>query len=186
MFFRSLNDPKKSLKDYKRGSSGWATKVSYPHPSPRAQFMKIAFSERVVRFATARDWDSQCRETTWKTRERSRGDQRGGFVKKGWFWWTCPCNRKAYTHLFCLGGSFHLRLGLFYLQLVLVTYGGLFCLRLKFGFVFVTYGWDSVWSFLLTVENRFGLFCLRFPLSRKLGLVFFAYGSPTVSKKDEP
>ena len=30
--------------------------------------------------------------------------------------------------------------------------------------VFVGYG-NLVWSFLLTVENQFGLFCLRFPLS---------------------
>ena len=73
-------------------------------------------------------------------------------------------------------------------------------LTLKFGLVFFTYGWNSVWSFLLTVENRFGLFYLRFPPSgnyfwsflltvppvRKLVLVFFTYGSPTVSKKDEP
>ena len=80
--------------------------------------------------------------------------------------------------------------GLFYSRL------GLFCLRL----VFVAYG-NLVWSFLLTVENRFGLFYLRFPPRpeiglvfsaygsppvRKLVLVFFTYGSPTVSKKDEP
>ena len=52
------------------------------------------------------------------------------------------------------GGLFYLRLGLFYLRLVFVTYGGLFC-----------YGWNSVWSFLLTVEIRFGLVCLR----RKIG-----------------
>ena len=84
------------------------------------------------------------------------------------------------------GGLFYLRLGLFYLRLVFVTYGGLFCSRLKFGLVFFTYGWIMVWSFLLTVENRFGLFYLRFSLSRELGLVFFTYGSPTVSKKDEP
>ena len=32
----------------------------------------------------------------------------------------------------------------------------------------------SVWSLLLTIEIRFGLFCLRW----KIGLVFFAYGSP--------
>ena len=45
---------------------------------------------------------------------------------------------------------------------------------------FFVYGWSvllmvsSVWSLLLTVEIRFGLFCLRW----KIGLVFFAYGSP--------
>ena len=32
------------------------------------------------------------------------------------------------------------------------------------------------WSFLLTVEIRFGLFCLRW----KIGLVFFAYGGKSV------
>ena len=37
------------------------------------------------------------------------------------------------------GDIFYLRLGLFYLRLVFVTYGGLFCLRLKFGVVFCTY-----------------------------------------------
>ena len=76
--------------------------------------------------------------------------------------------------------------GLFYLRV------SLFCLRL----VFVAYG-QLAWSFLLTVEIWFGLFCLRWKIGlvfftyggksvRKLGLVFFAYGSPTVSKKDEP
>ena len=58
---------------------------------------------------------------------------------------------------------FYLRLGLLCLRLVFVTYGGLFCLRLKFGLVF-----------LLTVEIRFDLFRLRW----KIGLVFFTYGSP--------
>ena len=73
--------------------------------------------------------------------------------------------------------------------------------------VFVAYGQLS-WSFLLRVEIRFGLFCLRWkiglvfftygsPPVRKLGLVFLACGSPlglvffayvssTISKKDEP
>ena len=54
---------------------------------------------------------------------------------------------------------------------------GLGCLR-SIGLVFFAYGWNSVWSFLLTVVNRFGLFYLRLPPVRKLGLVFFAYGSP--------
>ena len=81
------------------------------------------------------------------------------------------------------------RVGLFYLRL------GLFCLWL----VFVAYS-NLVWSFLLTVENRFGLFCLRFPPSGnwfglfclrfppcpEIGFGLFTYGSPTVSKKDEP
>ena len=75
--------------------------------------------------------------------------------------------------------SFLLTVGLCHLRwsflLTVEIRFGLFCLRLKFGLVF-----------LLMVENRFGLFYLRFPLSRKLGLVFFTYGSPTVSEKDEP
>ena len=45
---------------------------------------------------------------------------------------------------------------------------------------FFAYGWSllltvySVWSFLLTIEIGFGLFCLRW----KIGLVFSAYGFP--------
>ena len=35
-------------------------------------------------------------------------------------------------------------------------------------------------------EIGFGLLCLQFPPVCKLGLVFLAYGSPTVSKKDKP
>ena len=89
-----------------------------------------------------------------------------------------------------MGRSSYLRVSLFYLRLVFVAYGHL------------------AWSFLLTVDLRFGLFCSRwklgfvffaygfprpekicsflltFPLVRKLGLVLFAYGSPTVSKKE--
>ena len=65
------------------------------------------------------------------------------------------------------GGLFYLRVSLFYLRLVFVTYGGLFYLRLKFGLVFFAYGGKSVWSFLLTVppvqKIGFGLFYLRFP-----------------------
>ena len=67
--------------------------------------------------------------------------------------------------------------GFFYLRL------GPFCLRL----VFVAYG-QLAWSFLITVEFRFGLFYLRskiglvflltVPPRQKLGLVFLAYGSP--------
>ena len=97
----------------------------------------------------------------------------------------------------CGGRGISIRVGLFYLRVSLVY------LRL----VFVAYG-QLAWSSLLTVEirfglfaygrNRFGLFYLRsspwpeirfgltVPRLRKLGLVFFAYGSPTVSKKDEP
>ena len=72
-------------------------------------------------------------------------------------------------------GLFYLRVSLFCLQLVFVAYG-----QLAWSFLL------TVWSFSLTVEIRFDLFYLRFPPVRKLGLVFFAYGSPTVSKKDEP
>ena len=87
-------------------------------------------------------------------------------------------------------GLYYLRLSLFYLRLVFVTYGELawsflLTVEIRFGL------------FLLTVENRFGLFYLRFPSSgnwiwsflltvhivRKLDLVFLTYGSPTVSKK---
>ena len=42
---------------------------------------------------------------------------------------------------------------------------------------------NLVWPFLLKVEIRFGLFCLQLSPVRNSGLVFFAYGSPTVSKK---
>ena len=66
-------------------------------------------------------------------------------------------------------GLFHLKLGIFYLRLVFVAYGQL------------------AWSSLLTVEIRFGLVCLRWKIGlvfltvspvRKMGLVFFTYGSP--------
>ena len=75
-----------------------------------------------------------------------------------------------YSHL---GRSFLLTgKSFFCLRLVFVAYGQLawfFYLRLKFGLVFFAYSGKSVWSFLLTVptgpEIRFGLFCLRFPLS---------------------
>ena len=83
-------------------------------------------------------------------------------------------------------GLFYLRVSLFYLRLVLVACGGLFCLRLKFGLVFLLTVEIRFGLFFLRWKIRFDLFYLRFPLSRKLGLVFFAYGSPIVSKKDEP
>ena len=72
------------------------------------------------------------------------------------------------------------RVGLFYLRL------GLFCLQL----VFVAYG-NLAWSFsygcsVLMVENRFGLFYIRFPPGPEIGFGLFTYGSPTVTKKDEP
>ena len=57
---------------------------------------------------------------------------------------------------------------------------GLCCLR-WIGFVFFTY-WNLVGSLSHTVESRFGLFRLRW----NIGVVFFTYGSPTVSTKDEP
>ena len=109
-------------------------------------------------------------------------------------------------------GLFYLRVGLFYLRLVFCclqsiglvffTYGWIsvwsFWLTVEIGLVFFTYGGKSVWSFYLQFglftcgcppprpEIRSGLFCLRFPPARKLGLVFLAYDSHAVSKKDEP
>ena len=68
------------------------------------------------------------------------------------------------------GGSFYLQLGIFYLQLVLATYGQLawsFLLTVEIWFGLSAYGGKSVWSFLHTV-----------PPVRKLGLVIFPYGSP--------
>ena len=65
---------------------------------------------------------------------------------------------------------------------LIVAYGkfGLvffFCLQLKFGLVFIAYGGI----------RKLGLvFLLTVPPVRKLDLVLSAYGSPTVSKKDEP
>ena len=106
-----------------------------------------------------------------------------------------PARKSCATDVLCnwetnLGGSFLLTGRSFFPTV------GLCCLRSirsvfsTYGLVFFAYGGNQVWSFLLTVplrpEIRFGLFCLRFPSVRKLGLVFFAYGSPTVSKKDEP
>ena len=74
--------------------------------------------------------------------------------------------------------SFYLWLRLFYFRVVFAAYGKL------------------AMSSLLTVEVRFGLLCLRwkiglvsylqFPPVQKLDQVFFAYGSPAASKKDEP
>ena len=49
----------------------------------------------------------------------------------------------------------------------------------KIGLVFVTYCWNLVWSFVRTVENRFGLFTYGRPPVQKLDLVFFAHGSPS-------
>ena len=68
-----------------------------------------------------------------------------------------------------MGRSFLLTARFFYLRLVFVSYGSL------------------AWSFLLTVENRFGLFylqfprpelgfglfCLRFPPRLEIGFGFF-------------
>ena len=66
------------------------------------------------------------------------------------------CSRTFKKDVSFLGRSFYLRLGRF---LLTVSLG---CLR-SIGLVF-----------LLTVEIRFGLFCLR----RKIGVVFLTYGSP--------
>ena len=92
------------------------------------------------------------------------------------------CSLLLRNYFFFWGGVF------FTYGLVFVfTYGGLLCLRLKirFGLSFFYLRLKFGLVFLLTVENWFGLLYLGFPLSRKLGLVFFTYGSPTVSKKDE-
>ena len=84
---------------------------------------------------------------------------------------------KDHTILFLGGRSFYLTVRSFLLTIGLVAYSKL------------------AWPFLLVVEMRFGLFFAysgnRFDLTysshdRKVGLVFFAYGYPTVSKKDEP
>ena len=48
------------------------------------------------------------------------------------------------------------------------------------GSVYFAYGWSSLLTGLLTLENRFGLFSLRW----KIGLVFFTYGSPPNRKLD--
>ena len=52
--------------------------------------------------------------------------------------------------------------------------GLIFLLRVEFSLVFFAYGARSVWSFLLTVHLR-----------PEIGFGLFAYGSPTVSKKDK-
>ena len=117
----------------------------------------------------ARPGEERARTGEWKG-VRGRG-RKGSHLE-------CKTGKVKSTRV----GLFYLRLSLFYLRLVFVAYGNL------------------VWSFLLTVENRFGLFYLRsprpkigfglfflrFPPVQKLVLVFFTYGSPTVSKKDEP
>ena len=105
------------------------------------------------------------REAAW-AEERLLGD----------LWQSVPQNGHVHLHM---GRVFSLMARFFLLAV------GLCCLW-ELGLVFFTYGWNSVWYFLLTVEDRFGLFCLRFPPVRKSDLVFFTYGSPTASKKDEP
>ena len=76
------------------------------------------------------------------------------------------------ARIFIWIGLFYLRLILFYLRLVFVAYGQLawsFLLTVEIRFGLLCLRWKPVWSFLLTVppwpEIRFGLFCLRFPLS---------------------
>ena len=72
-----------------------------------------------------------------------------------------------------MGRSFLLTVRPFYLRMVFVAYGKL------------------VWSFLLTVVGLFDLrwriglvfFACGSPHVQKLDLVFFAYGFPTVSQK---
>ena len=67
----------------------------------------------------------------------------------------------------------------FYLRLVFVSYSKFACSSLLT--VEICFGLSC-----LRVENRFGLFYLRFPPVQKLDLVFLAYGPPTVSRKDGP
>ena len=76
---------------------------------------------------------------------------------------------------------FYLRLGLFYLRLVFAAHGKLawsllLSIEIRFG----------LFNVLLTVENRLVFLVLTVPPIRKLGLVFFAYASHTISKKDKP
>ena len=61
-------------------------------------------------------------------------------------------------------------------MLLTVIWLGLLYLQLKFDLVFCGF----------TVEIRFGIFYLRSPLSGNWIWSCFAYGSPTVGKKDEP
>ena len=88
-------------------------------------------------------------------------EKKRGILSRLWLSWFFGPDKRFWV------GLFYLRVSLFYLRSVFVAYG-----QLAWSFLL------TVWSFLLTVENRFGLFCLRFPPVRKLGLVFFTYGSP--------
>ena len=83
-------------------------------------------------------------------------------------------------HQLLWGGSFLLTVTSLLLKVCL-------CCSQKIGVVFLTYGELRSGLFLLTVEISLVFFCLWFPPPIwKLDLVFFAYRSPTVSKKDEP
>ena len=85
---------------------------------------------------------------------------------------------------FTYGWVFLLMAGLF-------TYGKLvwsFLLTVEIRFGLFAYGGKSAWSFLLTVllVRKLGLvFSAYGSPVRKLGLVFSAYGSPTISRKNE-
>ena len=87
------------------------------------------------------------------------------------------------------GRYFYLRLGLFYLRLVLAAYGRVawsFLVTIENRFGLSCLRWKPVWSFLLMVaivRKLFWSFLLTVPLVQKLDLVVFAYGSPSVSKK---
>ena len=74
-------------------------------------------------------------------------------------------------------GLLYLRLGLFHLRLVFVAYRKVVCF-------FVTVE-IRFWSFLLTVESRFGLFAYGSPPSRNL-IRSLLLTVPTGSKKDKP
>ena len=91
---------------------------------------------------------------------------------------------------FLLGRSFLLTGKSFLLTVGLCCLRSLGLVFFTYGLVFFAYGGNSVWSSLLTVPplQKLGLVFFGYgsPTISKLGFVFFAYGSPTVSKKDEP
>ena len=84
-----------------------------------------------------------------------------------------------------MGRSFLLTGKSFYSRLVFVAYGQLawsFLLTVEIRFGLLCLRWKSVWSFLLTVppwpEIRFGLFCLRFPHRPEIGFGRFLLTVP--------
>ena len=107
-----------------------------------------------------------------------QGPTSGSNIAKGIFWWNHICNDykasyKTYgsKELFCNNfgqeGTTGWTVGLFYLWSGFFTYG----------LVFVAYG-KLAWSFLLTVEIRFGLSCLRW----KFAFDFYFWFTPPIRK----